>query len=532
MSEKNKRFAVTYQRFSSQAQLGNSSLDRQTDSQKNWLKQNPDVVVIDSFVDQAMSGWSGKNLENGSLGVLMQAIEDNIIQAGTLILVEHFSRLTRQNIDQAEELVKKIWKAGISLVTVRDNQLYPPEAVNDMPLRIRLIVEMEQAWRESEWRSAKVKGSYIKREKNAKKGITPKMRRPFWLDKEGKLNEHHVVINDIFNWYMEGLGQQRIIVRLKEKYPNTPQVQKMNPSTIMRWLQADVVRGHWRGNKVYDAAVDDQLFYDVQIVHKSRLYENVKPDRKWLLSGLMQCGLCGRGMSIQKSKNTNPVVRCSSKQRDRSCDRKTTFPYLVVHKYLMNVALKYVLQKLTSKSSNKQLLIDMTKTQRALVKVRNKLSNEKEFYKKNSDEGKSTGMILEMMDETYQEISSLERNEKSMNELLNNQDLSAVSKTARELVFSNEQFNLEMHKIGFKIVVGEQMLSAIGLDTSIPKMEYLGYSRKNKWYKYKAEDKGGVYVTPSNLVTDDLFKNKGLFDYLNSKPEYWEAWLRNGAEFP
>lgn len=530
MSEGNKRFAVTYQRFSSQAQLGNSSLDRQTDSQKNWLKQNPDVVVIDSFVDEAMSGWSGKNLENGSLGVLMQAIEDNIIQAGTLILVEHFSRLTRQNIDQAEELVKKIWKAGISLVTVRDNQLYPPEAVNDMPLRIRLIVEMEQAWRESEWRSAKVKASYVKREKDAKKGITPKMRRPFWLDKEGNLNENHVVIKDIFNWYMEGLGQQRIIVRLKEKYTGIKQVQTLNPSTVMKWLQADVVRGYWRGNKVYEAAVDDQLFYDVQIVHKSRLYENVKPDRKWLLSGLMQCGVCGRGMSIQKSKNANPVVRCSSKQRDKSCERKTTFPYVVVHMYLMNTALKYVLQKLTNKNSNKQLLIDRTKIERSLVKARNKLSNEKEFYRKSSDDGKNTAMILEMMNETYQEISSLEVDEKNINELLNNPDLSAVSSTARKLVFSCDEFNLEMHKIGFKIVVGEKMLSITGLDSTVPEMEYIGYSRKDKSYRYAVVGKA-TSVTPSELVTEDLLMNKKLFDFLNSDPKYLEAWMNQGGYF-
>ena len=54
-----KRKAVTYQRFSSQAQLGNSSIERQTNSQKDWLKKNPDVVVIDEFVDAAMSGWNG-----------------------------------------------------------------------------------------------------------------------------------------------------------------------------------------------------------------------------------------------------------------------------------------------------------------------------------------------------------------------------------------------------------------------------------------------------------------------------------------
>nr|WP_065864995.1 recombinase family protein [Vibrio cidicii] len=118
MTEEKQRFAVTYQRFSSVRQVGNSSLDRQTDTQKAWLRQNPNVTVIDNFVDKAMSGWSGKHLKEGSLGQLMKAIEDGIIQPGTLILVEHFSRLTRQNIDNAEELVKRIWKAGITLVTV------------------------------------------------------------------------------------------------------------------------------------------------------------------------------------------------------------------------------------------------------------------------------------------------------------------------------------------------------------------------------------------------------------------------------
>ncbi len=112
-----------------------------------------------------MSGWSGKHIEQGSLGKLLQAIEEGIVQPETLILVEHFSRLSRQNIDKTEELLRKIWQHGITIVTIRDNGLYPPSTINDMPLRIRLIVEIEQAFKESEWRSAKVKGSYVKREK-------------------------------------------------------------------------------------------------------------------------------------------------------------------------------------------------------------------------------------------------------------------------------------------------------------------------------------------------------------------------------
>ncbi|HIF9342113.1 TPA: recombinase family protein [Photobacterium damselae] len=120
MTNTKKRYAVTYQRFSSDRQMGNSSIDRQTNSQKEWLKANPDVEVIDEYVDEAMSGWSGKHLEKGALGNLLDAAESGILRPGTLVLVEHFSRLTRQNFVDARKLMDRLWEAGITLVTVRD----------------------------------------------------------------------------------------------------------------------------------------------------------------------------------------------------------------------------------------------------------------------------------------------------------------------------------------------------------------------------------------------------------------------------
>ncbi|HCE2329679.1 TPA: recombinase family protein [Vibrio parahaemolyticus] len=523
MTEEKQRFAVTYQRFSSVRQVGNSSLDRQTDTQKAWLRQNPNVTVIDNFVDKAMSGWSGKHLKEGSLGQLMKAIEDGIIQPGTLILVEHFSRLTRQNIDNAEELVKRIWKAGITLVTVRDNTEYPPEAVNNMSLRIRLIVEMEQAFKESEWRSAKVKASYIRREKLAKEeGKAPRIRKPFWLNPDGTLNHLHQAVKDMFNWYLEGLGQQRIVVRLREKYPDTA-IQKINPSTVMRWIQSEIVRGYWRGNRVYEPAVDDQLFFDVQAIHKSRLYKNVKPDRQWPLSGLMQCGVCGRGMSIQKSGKSNPVVRCSSKQRDHSCDRKTTFPYFIVHMYMMTHVLQHAIRLHSDKSSNKGLQIELGKVERKLATTRKKLNDEKEFYNKASNEGQNTTMILQLMNETYQKIEELEEQEKSLKASLK-QSNRAVSAESRDLLFTPETFNLEMHKLGFKIVVGEEVLSTIGFDKPVSKMVYLGYCRKERAYKYADASSDFVKVWPSSLVTDELLNMQMLKNYINSSSGLKYIW--------
>ncbi|WP_282176690.1 recombinase family protein [Vibrio nereis] len=524
MSVENTIYAVTYQRFSSERQKNNSSLDRQTDAQKEWLRQNPNVTIIDSFVDEAMSGWSGKNLENGSLGQLMTAIEDGIIQEGTLILVEHFSRLTRQNIDNAEELIKKIWKAGITLVTVRDNTHYPPSAVNDMALRIRLIVEMEQAYKESEWRSSKVKASYTRREKQAREqGIVPRIRKPFWLNDDGTLNHLHQAIKDMFHWYRNGMGQQRIVVALREKYPDTA-IQKINPSTVMRWIQADITRGFWRGNRIYEAAIDDAIFYEVQSIHKNRLYENVKPDRKWPLSGLMKCGVCGRGMSIQKSKNSAPVVRCSSKQRDRSCNRKTTFPYFITHIYMTTVVKKYALRKYSTLTSNKELQQQLHKIESELIKSREYLIELKEFLEQQRQAGKRAFATLSMIEDEYEKIEELEEKENEIKASLETLSKGSISREARELVLSPENYNLEMHKLGFRIVVNEHSLSTEGFDEEIPTLEYLGYSRKTKNYEYRTQGIPWKEEWPASAATEELLMMKGLKEKVQTEPFMKKIW--------
>lgn len=495
--------AISYQRFSSDKQRNNSSLDRQSDAIKQWLKANPDVVLVDEYVDEAMSGWSGKHIEKGSLGRLLQAIQDGIVKSGTIILVEHFSRLSRQNIDKTEELLRKIWQHDITIATIRDNGLYPPSTINNMALRIRLIVEIEQAFKESEWRSAKVKGSYVKREKQAKEGIAPRMRKPFWLDSDGKLNEYHTVIKDIFNWYMDGLGQQRIIVGLKNKYPNAIPVQKLTPSTVMRWLQHDIVRGYWRGNKVYDAVVDDELFYNVQAIHKGRLYENVKPDRNWPLSGLMQCGICGGGMSIQKSNNSLPVLRCSTKQRTKGCSRIKTMPYFIAHQYMFNVVHKHALKKHTHNKSSQELKSKIIQIEHQLSKLIPQLEDEKQHYNEAKSQGKNTRLLREMMVETDDKIYELENELKQLKQSFKMQSEHLISKNSIELVLTPRNFNIEMHKLNFRIVIGEDEIHAIGFEEQLPALTYLGYSRKHKTYDYSLNGLTHSWKT-SSIHTEDL----------------------------
>jgi len=507
---KEKRKAILYQRFSSASQVGNSSLDRQTDAQKAWLKNNKDVVVIDSYVDKQMSGWSGKHIKDGSLGKLLAAIEAKIIPEGTLILVEHFSRLTRQNIDKAEDMLKFIWKHGITIVTVRDNQQYPPDTVNKMSKRIGLMVLIEQAYADSKWRSEKIKASYVKREKDAEKGIVPSLRRPFFLDKDGSKNEFAPVIEDIFNLYESGLGQRLILRQIKKDYPECDAVKQMIETTIIKWIRNDIVRGVWRTYEVYDRVISDKQFYDVEKIHTERLFINVQPNRKWPLSGLVQCGHCGKGMSIQQSQKSNPAFRCSNKQRYGSevsgCDGVSTFPYLVVHYYFFKHIMDRIHRKISDFDTNHASTDELNKISSQLLKLNRQANEQMEQYNEVSAAGGRIKKLLEIMEITDEKIEQLEDRQSVIKKELKTLSSMPISDSAIELIEDTKQFNLTMHKLGVKLILKNKTISY----EDHKGHTLLNYDRKTKLYNVFDNQRQHEWQIPTKSVTPDFLLMKDI----------------------
>jgi hypothetical protein len=481
MAEKIKAF--TYMRFSSAKQIGNSSIDRQDGALTRWLEAHDDVVVMDSYIDEAMSAWKGKHIENGSLGRLLKAIEDGLVPSGSLILVEHFSRLSRMSQDETTDLIRQIWDAGITIITVEDNAVYSPEDRDDLAKRLRLVVEIDKAYSDSKWRSTKVKQSYVNREEKAKEGITPAMRRPFWLDKSGKLNENAEIIKDVFSLYLSGLGQMLILYNLRKKYPKNVTIKKLSPPTIIRWITSETIRGMWRGQKVYDHVVEDDIFYAAQNIHIKRSNENVKADRKWPLSGLIQCGYCDAGMSIQQSGDSLPVLRCSTRQRTniskcKDAGMHTTFPYLVAHQYFFTRVKRHALKRYTSNSHLKDSNIELNEIAANLVKLKNQLVEEKGFYKALKDEGKSGRAALMLLSETDEEIEKLEKRQKVLTQEILNHESMNTSDEALELIDDPLTFNFAMHRLGIKLVIKDRIIK---FEDNLG-FEFKGYCRKTREY--------------------------------------------------
>jgi|GEM_PF-1872648 len=503
ISKDSKRSVYLYQRFSSVGQEGNSSLYRQGAAQRDWLLEHPlcEVVELEDtpLVDSGVSAYSGKHLESGSLGRLVKAIEGNLVQKGSIILVEHFSRLSRMNQTETGRLLDKIWDKDITIVTARDRGVYSPEMREDLATRLRLIVEIDKAHSDSKWRSDKVRSSWSRREKEAKEsGIPPKMKMPFWLNREGQLNEYAEVVRDIFTLHASGLGQVIIERKLRKKYGDIKPLVNVNPTKIIRIIQNEKCIGIVFGRKLFQPVVDDDTFYNAQRICKERLFTSVREDRKWPLHGLVKCGSCGSGMSIQQSAGSLPLLRCSKKQRSGGdyCDAPSTFPYVVAYHFFLYYVEPVFLSHMSDTKSNhdaekRKLEID--------YKLRNLYSSFKEaedLYKKRRSAGQQASLALGVMDDINDEIDELTLELTDLQAQIKiSKNLASISKEILELSLSDSsQYNLELNRLGLKIWIRHnELYFSLEGDKKIGSLQYLKYDRKLLAYPYKFKGDSDFY---------------------------------------
>ncbi len=143
--------AYSYVRFSTVEQRKGTSLERQTAAARKYAEEHG--LELDTELDLQDLGVSGfrlKNAETGALGLFLRAVEDGRVPKGSYLLVENIDRLTRSNMFDAQTLFMNILRAGITVVTLTNNQTYSRESINTDPTQtLFLVVELMRANQES-----------------------------------------------------------------------------------------------------------------------------------------------------------------------------------------------------------------------------------------------------------------------------------------------------------------------------------------------------------------------------------------------
>ncbi|WP_267269928.1 recombinase family protein [Pseudomonas protegens] len=350
-------YAVGYARFSSVKQGKGTSLARQQELIAEWISNNTEYQLYPkTFQDLGRSASKGDHLKHG-FGKLLEAIEQGEIGEGDVILVEAIDRIGRLPELQMFSLINDILKSKVKIVTLQDGVTYCPEIKTDQIWA--LLGKVQQAFHYSQSLSQRISASYRRREEIAKHGMIPRRRTPIWLTSDGKLKDGiAVAMKDAFEDALAGLGERRILKNLIKKHTA---FEKINPSTIRRWLTNKTAIGYWKENKIYPAIVSEDLFYQVQ----QRFEDEYKPataPRSYFLSGLVKCGECGANMQIKVNKHSPFTMRCSTRCKfgDMRCPNEKSFPVPVLSHICNDTATSAVasaMQKIQLSSQQKQIII-------------------------------------------------------------------------------------------------------------------------------------------------------------------------------
>ncbi len=213
--------AYSYIRFSSKKQADGDSLRRQTKAAKAYCRRKG--WTLDTTLtlhDLGVSAFRGNNALVGNLGVFLDAVKRGTVPPGSALICESVDRISRQGIDEGYDLIKRLLKAGIRLVTLSPEREFGLEAVKSLTrgaLELQLI--LARAAEESERKSERCGEAWGEKKRAAREnGVKMTSNCPRWLElRDGefrKIPERVKVVKRIFELAANGYGLVSIAKKL------------------------------------------------------------------------------------------------------------------------------------------------------------------------------------------------------------------------------------------------------------------------------------------------------------------------------
>ena len=142
-------------------------LERQEDKFLPFCERHGLIPNKDRVIDEGLSAYHGLHYRKGNLGGFLQARRDGLIQAGSVLVVEEWSRFSRRKASVSERMLHEMWELDLALGLVTQNQIITEESYNsDAGQALILKVLQIQANEDSEAKSRHIKNVWQQRWNN------------------------------------------------------------------------------------------------------------------------------------------------------------------------------------------------------------------------------------------------------------------------------------------------------------------------------------------------------------------------------
>lgn len=341
--------AYSYIRFSSEKQKLGDSLRRQLERAEVYAKKQGLTLDHTSYRDLGISAFKGKNAEDGKLAAFLDAVKQHLIPRGSTLLIEDFDRLSRNEIDDALILFLQIVRSGITVVTLKDEQVYTQDRLrNDSSSLIVSIMYMGRAHDESATKSDRVKRAWDAKRKSGKiiTGMAPawleaSQDRTTWKEDKDKVQ----IVRTIFKLALDGNGTPTIARMLNDAgTPTMKSAKHWTFGTVNAILKNRAVIGTYTPKKAIADPVEN-YFPTIVPTEQFVLVQESMSKRKWiggrsrenvanLFAGISYCHVCGGKMRIVGSDGRHVYLKCLTAYSNSGCS-EGRFPYLAAERAVL-----------------------------------------------------------------------------------------------------------------------------------------------------------------------------------------------------
>jgi len=171
---KNRKYAISYIRFSTKKQELGDSFERQLDATNKYCEDYELVLSEDNYNDLGTSAYKSFNLlPEAGLGFFLHKLERGEIKKPkeTCLIIESLDRLSRAELSDSMPIFMNIIKKGIAIVTLSDSQIYirdTKHADQTNQLLISLMM-LSKAHAESLDKSYRIGKAWQKKKEKARK---------------------------------------------------------------------------------------------------------------------------------------------------------------------------------------------------------------------------------------------------------------------------------------------------------------------------------------------------------------------------
>lgn len=352
--------AYSYIRFSSEKQKLGDSLRRQVDQAETYAERHGLTLDHSSYRDLGISAFKGRNASEGKLGTFLRAVERGVISSDATLLIEDFDRLSRDEIDNALSLFLRIVQSGITLVTLKDEQVYTRERIRrDQASLIVSIMYLGRAHDESRMKSRRVSQAWEAKRQSGKPmtAVAPSWLqlssdRSKWLVLEDKAE----VVKKIFKLALAGNGAPTIARLLNaEGTPTMKTAPHWTFGVVSAILRNSAVVGTFTPKKAIAAPHHG---YYPKIISETdfALAQAAMTNRRWfggrgsenvanLFAGISYCHVCDGKMRVVGQQGPHVYLKCLTAYSGMGCD-EGRFPYRAAEKAILQHLAKHFANRL------------------------------------------------------------------------------------------------------------------------------------------------------------------------------------------